>query len=43
MQDRLKDKSVGKGSAFISSYKMYLGNFGVLNILLVVVMYVTKV
>merc|ERR1711970_887646 len=32
MEDRLKDKSVGTGSAFVSSYRMYFNNFGVLNI-----------
>jgi len=40
MQDRLKDKSVGTGSAFVSSYKMYFSNFGVLNIITVLVLYV---
>ena len=40
MQDRLKDKSVGSGSAFISAYKMYLSHFGFLNIILVLVLYV---
>jgi len=40
IQDRLKDKSVGSGSAFISAYKMYLSHFGFLNIIVVLVLYV---
>ena len=38
-QDRLKDKSVGSGSAFINSYKMYLQNFGILNMCLVLILF----
>jgi len=40
MQDRLKDKSVGTGSAFVSSYRMYFNNFGVFNIVAVLILYV---
>merc|ERR1711892_223969 len=32
--------SVGTGSAFVSSYKMYFSNFGVLNIITVLILYV---
>ena len=39
VQDRLKDKTVGSGSAFISSYKMYLRNFGILNMCLVLILF----
>jgi len=40
IQDRLKDKSIGSGSAFLSAYKMYITNFGIFNILLVLILYV---
>eukprot|EP00092_Neocalanus_flemingeri_P021837 GFUD01023689.1.p1 GENE.GFUD01023689.1~~GFUD01023689.1.p1 ORF type:complete len:1151 (+),score=238.50 GFUD01023689.1:511-3453(+) len=39
IQNRLKDKSIGTGSAFISSYRMYLTNFGVFNISIVLILY----
>ena len=38
-QDRLKDKTIGKGSAFLHSYKMYLQNFGLLNVGLVLFLF----
>jgi len=40
VEDRLKDKSVGTGSAFVSSCKMYLKNFGFVNVVLVLLMFV---
>jgi len=40
IQNRLKDKTIGSGSAFIGAYKMYISNFGVFNIILVLILYV---
>jgi len=40
MQDRIKDKSVGYGSAFVGAYKMYISHFGVFNLILMLMLYV---
>ena len=40
MQDRIKDKTVGYGSAFVGAYKIYITHFGVFKLILMLMLYV---